>query len=432
MMLLLYWSILVIIFPQLIITKATMWSVMLHFDRKYKFVHISLDKVKYVNMTSEKEQQIFKTEFELDNATKPSFVESDTGRIYWATVQNLDLQEKYHGSCPHTYCNKTMITLQKMARWTVEATRSDIHNNNDSFYISENGMNLNIKFKRNSRTSNASFFLPMEFNKMPEISIFMRRRFLFDKKVKLKNMENSKIYSCVVVEYPMLRCLLTNDSTWKIELTYRPMQIYRESIMSVSIGVIGSEKNTSQTVKFRKLAYVRKLFSFINIPYKSISEVEIKSMSIYQPIHISKIVLTKILTDEEYGCININRSNAGETNCKVRKGKNWLLKVISPEEQERNFSVEIIQDTSSFTEDLMWKYFSSYGYMYIQYFSLKSYGNGEITDINLHFHNKSLRINEISLISNYTEYKFKRNEESSTHNSSVAGFSRITKGIWCI
>ncbi|XP_029656812.1 uncharacterized protein LOC115230828 [Octopus sinensis] len=321
MMLLLYWSILVIIFPQLIITKATMWSVMLHFDSKYKFVHISLDKVKYVNITSEKEQGNFNTEFELDNATKPSFVESDTGRIYWATVQNLDLQEKYHGHCPHTFCNKTMITLQKMARWTLEATRSDIHNNNDSFYILGNGIDLNIKFKRNSRTSNASFFLAMESNKWSEISFFMRKRFLLDIKVKLKNMENSKIYSCVATEYPRLRCLLTNDSMWKIELTYQPMQIYREFIMSASIGVIGSEKNTSQTVKFRKLAYVHKLSSVINIPYKSISEVEIKSMSIYQSIHISKIVLTKMLTDEEYDCININRSNAGETNCKVRKGK---------------------------------------------------------------------------------------------------------------
>ncbi|XP_029651397.1 uncharacterized protein LOC115224679 [Octopus sinensis] len=113
MMLLLYWSILVIIFPQLIITKATMWSVMLHFDSKYKFVHISLDKVKYVNITSEKEQGNFNTEFELDNATKPSFVESDTGRIYWATVQNLDLQENYYGNCPYTFCDKTMITLRK-------------------------------------------------------------------------------------------------------------------------------------------------------------------------------------------------------------------------------------------------------------------------------------------------------------------------------
>uniref|UniRef100_A0A0L8H864 Uncharacterized protein n=1 Tax=Octopus bimaculoides TaxID=37653 RepID=A0A0L8H864_OCTBM len=79
MLLLPYWSILVIIFPQLIITEARVWNVILCFREKYNSVRISLDKVKYVNITSKEEQKCFMTEFELDNATKPSFAESDKG-----------------------------------------------------------------------------------------------------------------------------------------------------------------------------------------------------------------------------------------------------------------------------------------------------------------------------------------------------------------
>ncbi|XP_014782831.1 uncharacterized protein LOC106878198 [Octopus bimaculoides] len=110
--------------------------------------------------------------------------------------------------------------------------------------------------------------------------------------------------------------------------------------------------------------------------------------------------MTKMLTGEEYGCVNIHRTNAEKYTCKVLKAKNWLLKIISPEKHGRNFSVEIIQDTlTSFTRYLRWDYFSTYGDSYIKYFNLKTYEDEEITNINLHFDDKSLRINEVKIFS---------------------------------
>ncbi|XP_036363836.1 uncharacterized protein LOC115217969 [Octopus sinensis] len=49
--------------------------------------------------------------------------------------------------------------------------------------------------------------------------------------------------------------------------------------------------------------------------------------------------------------------------------------------------------------------------------------------LKFHFLDKLLRINEISVISNYSEYQFKTNVERKYQNFSVTKFSRITKGI---
>ncbi|XP_036369687.1 uncharacterized protein LOC118768046 [Octopus sinensis] len=442
MLLLSYWSILVIIFPYLLLTQATMWNITLCSYKKFNSVRISLDKVKYVNLTSEKDQKCFNTEFELDDATKPSFVEFDNINVDEASIENRDLQETYFGKCGKTFCNETIITLIKMVQWTMEVIRSEPNDGHHYSFESWYYGHTNITFRRNSRTSNTSFLIPMDWNEITRITFYGKGNFWLDAAVKLQNMANYKIYSCIFIPYlfnvlDYHRCFLTNDSTWRIELTSRSKRIERAKQMKIFVGMGDSKSNSSQTrnqtrLAFQKLAHLPTISAVTNIPNVSISEVEIDFRSNKKPFNISKIVMTKVLTGEEYGCVNINRKNARKYSCEVLKSKNWLLKVISPEEHERTFSVEIIQGTlSSFTRHLKWRNFCTYGDSYIKYFNLKTYENLEITSINLHFKNESLKINEISMISNYTEFKFNRNEDSSTHNSSVAGFSRITKGIWC-
>lgn len=79
-------------------------------------------------------------------------------------------------------------------------------------------------------------------------------------------------------------------------------------------------------------------------------------------------------------------------------GKSWLLKVISPEEHERNFIIEIIQDKlSSSSRKFIWNHFSVYGDSYIKHFHLKTYEEGEITSLKLHFFHEILKITEVKL-----------------------------------
>eukprot|EP00106_Octopus_bimaculoides_P018636 XP_014786078.1 PREDICTED: uncharacterized protein LOC106880587 [Octopus bimaculoides] len=427
--------------------QATMWNVTLYFHRKHSSVRISLDKVKYVNVTSEKEQECFNTEFELDDATRPSFVKVvldnvahretavfTVSEITKAIVQNHDLQEMYFGTCGMTFCNETMTALKKLERWTFEITRNDINDDPKSSFYAFYAEFISITFSKNSRTLNTSFFLPTEENRMPDILFSTEGKFGLYKKVKLQNMENYEIYSCIFIfypnnpEFPHHKCLLTNDSSWKIEMTYESRLIKHLKDIVINLRVTGSEKNSSVILSLDELAYLSACGGFINIPNESVTEIELDFNNNNKPFDITKVVMTKMLTEEEYGCVDIHWTNSRKYTCKVQKGKNWLLKVISPEEHERIFSVEIIQDTlSSFIYHLTWKNFCTYGDSYIKYFNLKTYEDKQITSINLHFDNTSPRINEISLIRNYTEYKFKRNEDSSTHNSSVIRFSRITK-----
>ncbi|XP_029653976.2 uncharacterized protein LOC115227221, partial [Octopus sinensis] len=138
--------------------------------------------------------------------------------------------------------------------------------------------------------------------------------------------------------------------------------------------------------------------------------------------------MTRLLTGEEYGCANIHKTNSPEYSCKLLHSKNWLLKVISPEEHKRNFTVEIIQDKlSSSSRKFIWNHFSVYGDSYIKHFNLKTYEEGEITSLKLHFFHQILKISEISLIDNYSEYKFRTNGESKILNNLVKAFSQITK-----
>ncbi|XP_014786079.1 uncharacterized protein LOC106880589 [Octopus bimaculoides] len=433
-----FWSILVIIFPCLLFTQATMWNMTLCSLKEFNSVRISLDKVEYVNISSKKAQKCFNTEFELDNTTKPGFAEFDNSDVDGVSVQNDDLQEMYFGKCGKTFCNDTIIKLMKMVPWTIEVIRSEPNDDHNYSFESWFYGHTNITFRRNSRTSNTSFFIPMDWNQITRITFYGEGNFWLGTAVKLQNMDNYKIYSCIFIPYLFNvlyyhRCFLTNDSTWKIELSSQSKQIEDIRRMKLFVGMAGRKSDSSLTrnqtlLKFQKLAYLPTISAVTNIPNISISEVEIDFKGTKKPFKISKIVMTKWLTGEEYGCVKLHNTNAWKYSCEVLKSKNWLLKVISPEEHERIFSIEIIQDTlSSFTRHLKWDSFGTYGNNYIKYFNLKTYENGDITNINLHFQNKTLKINEISLIRNYSEYKFKRNEDSNTHNSSVTGFSRTTK-----
>ncbi|XP_014777949.2 uncharacterized protein LOC106874665 [Octopus bimaculoides] len=232
----------------------------------------------------------------------------------------------YYGKCYWDFCNETMITLRKVAHWTVEVTRSHIHDDFKGSFTTWHGELVNTKFGRNSRKSNVSFFLPTIFNYMSWLPFSAEGKFWLDKTVKMKNMETSEIYSCIflnhlVIVHSLHGCFLTNDSTWKIELTSQSKLARHLLIISASVGVTGSEKNTSQTVVFGKLAYRPTVSSFINIPNKSISEVKIVFNSTGKTFHLTKIIMTKILTGEEYGCVNIHRTNAEKYTCKVLKGK---------------------------------------------------------------------------------------------------------------
>ncbi|XP_029651412.2 uncharacterized protein LOC115224696 [Octopus sinensis] len=473
MLLLPYWSIFLIISPHFIGTHAaTKWNIVLCSRDEHNFVRISLDKIKYVNLTGGNGQKCFNTEFELDDATKPSYLEFKldvatrpslmllekdkvlqdflplydaaaplmnqlatvlTENINYALVQNRNLQEMYYGYYKWNSYNQTKTGLEKMDRWTFEVTRSDINDDFKSSYRAAPHYYANFTFSKYSRTSNASFFLSLHWNELNWIAFFTEGEFGLEKKVKVQNMANNKIYSCMYTygiepPGPAHICVWRNDSTWNIEMTYQSKYVNDYETIIFTLRVTGGERNSSVIVSLEESAYVSAFTNFFDIPNENINEIEIEFNGTKKPFDMTKVVMTKMLTGEEYGCVDIHWTNSMKCSCKVKKGKKWLLKVISPEVHERTFSVELIQDTlSSFTNHLTWKNFGMYGDEFIKYFNLKTYEDKEITSINLHFKNESLKINEISMISNYTEYKFNRNEDSSTHNSSVAGFSRITK-----
>ncbi|XP_052828121.1 uncharacterized protein LOC106873081 isoform X2 [Octopus bimaculoides] len=323
-------------------------------------------------------------------------------------VQNEDLQETYAVEVLSN-CSENQ-KLEEWIHWNLEVIHSEINDSYDySIAIRPYGENK-IMFKTNSRTSNTSFFLPTKMNRKSRIELLTTGKFWPEKTIRLKNLETSIIYSCSYILKQRTHyheCSQRNDLVWIIELTTHSKLISLITQVKIFVGVTSNGTNSSQGLTFRKLAY-----------FPTFSA----------PTNIGTIVMTRILTGEEYGCVNIHKTIPAKYSCKLQKSKNWLLKVISPEEEERKFFVEIIQDKlSSFSRNLTWKRFTFYGDGYIMYFNLKTYEDDEITSLKLHFFDKSLRISEISLTKNHPEYKFKTNEERKLQNSSVTEFTRITK-----
>ncbi|XP_014775780.1 uncharacterized protein LOC106873066 isoform X2 [Octopus bimaculoides] len=431
MLLLSFSSMLVFILLHFTNTHATIWDVKACYPQVNRTsVYIIFNKGQKKAIAASKDPRCFETTFKLGIAEKPRYIQLPHPMVYEAFVQNHYLQEMYVAKC-QANCSTAHPELKKWVHWNMAVIHSKLYDNYDeSFEIKPYGKNF-IKFRANSKTTNVSFFLPMEMNTKSRIELLTTKKFWLDKTIKLKNMETSKIYSCSYLlkqSNPYHECSLRNDLEWKIELSSLSKLIKNIEEIKIFVGVTGSGTNSSQSLTFKKLAYLPTFSAFTNIGKIGIGEAEIYFKDSSKSFDISKIVLTKILTEEEYGCVSIHKTIPAKYSCKLQKSKNWLLKVISPEEHERNFDVEIIQDTlSSFMRNLQWNYVFPYGNTYIKYFNLKTYEKNEIMKLKFHFLDKFLRINEISLISNYSEYKFKTNVERKFQNYLVTEYTRITK-----
>ncbi|XP_036363780.1 uncharacterized protein LOC115217897 [Octopus sinensis] len=386
------------------------------------------------------ENIVFKTNSRTSNTlflptemNRKSRIELFTTGKFWPEkivfAQNEDLQEMYAieglSGCPGNQ------KLEEWTHWNLKFIHREINDSYDySIEIRPYG-EKNIMFKTNSTTSNASLFLPTKRNRKSRTELLTTGKSCPEKIIKLKNMETTKIYSCSDIlnqSNPYNECSLRNDLMWIIELTSHSKLISLVTQVTIFVGVTSNGTNSSQELTFRKSAYSPTFSASTNIGTVSIDEVEIYFEDYNESFDISKIVMTGIRTGEEYGCVNITKTIPAKYSCKLWKSKNWLLKVISPEEQERKFVVEFIQDKlSSFSRNLTWNRSTFYGDSHIMYFNLKTYEDDEVTSLKLHFFDKSFRISEISLTKNHPEFKFKTNEERKLQNSSVTEFTRIPK-----
>ncbi|XP_036363817.1 uncharacterized protein LOC115217968 isoform X2 [Octopus sinensis] len=432
MLLLSFSSMLVFILIHFTNTHATIWDVKACHTVVYRTsVRMILNKVFIREVAASKDPKCFEITFKLNDEVKPSYIKLPYPKAYKAFVQNHHLHEMYVAKC-QADCSTVDSELERWVHWNMSVIHSKTYDNYEySFEIKPYDKNY-LKFRANSKTTNAPFFLPTKMNTKSRLELSTTGKFWLDKTIKLKNMETFKIYFCIYLlkqSNPYHECSLRSDLEWKIELSSLSKLIKNIEEIKISVGVTGSGTNSSQSLTFKKLAYLPTFSAFTNIGKIGIGEAEIYFKDSNNSFDISKIVMTRIPTGEKYGCVNIHKTIPAKYSCKLQKSKNWLLKVISPEEHERNFDVEIIQDTlsSSFTRNLQWKYVFPYGNTYIKYFNLKSYEKNEIMKLKFHFLDQLLRINEISVISNYSEYQFKTNVERKFQNYLVTEFSRITK-----
>eukprot|EP00106_Octopus_bimaculoides_P016476 XP_014783918.1 PREDICTED: uncharacterized protein LOC106879029 [Octopus bimaculoides] len=317
--------------------------------------------------------------------------------------------------------------------WSIEVKLNKTYGNDEYSFEIEPFVKTNVVFRPNNKTSNKSFFLPMEMNERSRIKLLMKGKFWLDTDIKLKNMETSEIYSCIYLHDQFIQtsyheCSSANASVWKIELTSRPRLIRNITEIDVFLGVPGSETDSLHNLTLRKLAYLPTFADFTNIGNIRTSEADIHFNDTNKAFDIFKIVVTRVLTGEEYGCANLHKTIPAKYSCRLLQSKNWQLRIISPEEHEQTFFVEIIQDTLSFfSRGLIWRNLCKHGFDCVDNFNLKTYEDNEITGLKLHFLDKPLRINDISLRNDYSEYKFKATKESKIEYHAVTEFIPITK-----
>ncbi|XP_029643656.1 uncharacterized protein LOC115218043 isoform X2 [Octopus sinensis] len=421
------WSILIFTCLHFANIQATKWKVTIFLSQVHnREVDISLNNIqKKLNFKNKNE---IKFQFELESTVKPNTLHVDVTQSYRATVQIEGHHEKYIVEC-QSACSRE-LKLEKWTQWNLEVIHSETNDKRRfPFEIKPHGEKY-ITIRKNSKTSNTSFFLPREMNTRSRIEIETTGKFWSNTVVNLKNMETSSIYSCMYTLNQSTyyhECSLTNNSTWRIELTSNSEQI-NSTEMTLNFHV--PEREGYRHLTFKRLAYLPKFFAVTSYENISTGVVKVSFGDNIKSMDISKIAMTRILTGEEYGCFNINRTKSHlQYSCKVLKRKNWLLKVISSEKHKQKFVIEIFQgNLSSVSRNLTWNHFSEYGLNYIKHFSLKTYEVDEITSLKLSFFYKSLKINEISLINNFTEIKFRTNGGSKLQDDSVIEFIRITKG----
>ncbi|CAI9731347.1 Hypothetical predicted protein [Octopus vulgaris] len=343
------WCIFVFICLHFANIQATRWDVeVCYAEYYYSSVRITLNN-KYVDISYHSNQKCFYGNFELKSGEMPSFIKVDKGYGYKAmlkiqifqqsmsadahqlcykkaTVENPDLPAKYVGRCSSNCANKE-VNLEKWVHWNIAALFSEMNYFPDQFFNIKPDVKGYIKFRTNSRTSNTSFFLPKEMNTNSriELSTIVHGKFWLDTIVTLKNMNTSKIYSCLYLNYtsriPYHECSLINDSVWKIELTSRQELIGDTKEVQMFVRVIGCETSISRSLMFKKLAYLPTFSGFTNIGNINIGEIEISFGNKNKSIDISKIVMTRMLTEEEYGCANIDKTNSPEYSCKLLNRK---------------------------------------------------------------------------------------------------------------
>ncbi|XP_029643494.1 uncharacterized protein LOC115217915 [Octopus sinensis] len=323
------WSILVFICLNFAIyfadIQATSWDVTVCFDTaNYSSIRVALNN-KYVDISYQSKQKCFKPNFELNSGEKPSFIKVNPYNNYETIVGKPDHSEIYFGECKSDCYKKTK--LGKWTHWNLEVIHSEMNNKyTQSFKIVPYGKD-DIKFEKDSKTSNKSFILPMEMNTRSRIEIETTGKFWLETVVKLKNMETSNTYSCIYVlkqSIPYHECSLINNTVWKIELTFQSKLIGNIEEMKIFFRMTGSETNTLQALTLKKLAYLPTFSAFINIGNISMDEVEISFENNNKAIDISKIVMTRILTGEEYGCVNVHKTNSNEYSCKFLNKKEEL------------------------------------------------------------------------------------------------------------
>ncbi|CAI9731338.1 Hypothetical predicted protein [Octopus vulgaris] len=209
------WCIFVFICLHFANIQATRWDVRICFGRAYfSSVYFTL-KSKHKQIPYKSNQKCFYDNFELKSGEMPSFIKVDQYYGYKAHVENPDLPVKYGGSCRYS-CQQKAVKLEKWVRWNIAVLFSEMKFSCRNSFNIKPDVTRYIKFRTNSRTSNTSFFLPKEMNTKPRIELLTTGIFWLDTIVTLKNMETSKIYSCLYLNYtsqiPYHECSLTNGA----------------------------------------------------------------------------------------------------------------------------------------------------------------------------------------------------------------------------
>ncbi|CAI9731411.1 Hypothetical predicted protein [Octopus vulgaris] len=318
-------------------THATIWDVKACHTVVYRTsVRMILNKVFVREVAASKDPKCFEITYKLNDEVKPSYIKLPYPQAYKAFVQNHHLHEMYVAKC-QADCSTVDSELERWVHWNMSVIHSKTYDNYEySFEIKPYDKNY-LKFRANSKTTNAPFFLPTKMNTKSRLELSTTGKFWLDKTIKLKNMETFKIYSCIYLlkqSNPYHECSLRSDLEWKIELSSLSKLIQNIEEIKISVGVTGSGTNSSQSLTFKKLAYLPTFSAFTNIGKIGIGEAEIYFKDSNNSFDISKIVMTRIPTGEKYGCVNIHKTIPAKYSCKLLKKKIHC--------NETNFSVKIV------------------------------------------------------------------------------------------
>ncbi|XP_036361597.1 uncharacterized protein LOC118764737 [Octopus sinensis] len=382
MLVLSYCSILFFVLPHFFYTQARKWNVEICYTEAHKSsVHLILNGDTYTNITCPNEDNCFTTEIDLVNDTRPHSIDIRPSTEFQIVIENKDLEEAYGVLC-EAPCPGAKMTLSNWTHWTFEVQRNNAYGKYEFYIRLDPYVKQKVVFQPNSTTANKSFLLPTEMNTLSEIKLLTRGKFQLGTDIKVKNMDTSEIYSCIYLldqlsQVPYHECKSINDSMWRVELTSRSRLIRDRVVLTVLLVVHGSGIHSLHQLRLKKLAYIPTFAEFAIIGNLRMNEVLVYFNYPHEAFDIFQIVITNALTGKVYGC------------------KIWQLIIMSSEELEQAFFVEIIQGTlSSFSKGLVWQNLCEHGYGCVDHFYLETYEDNEITGLKLHFLDKPIRIND--------------------------------------